>query len=513
MLVAHNSSAGAIPRPSAVRQTSLAGLGEVLGATLVGPDVAATGITASSQLVRPGDIFAALSGRTGHGAQFAPDAIAAGGVAVLTDPAGAAQLPLHVSALVVPDVRAVLGRAAAAVYGSPSRRLSVLGVTGTSGKTTTTFLIRAGLAAAGVPTALIGTVATLIGNDQISTGFTTPEAPELQALLAVMAERDVTTVAMEVSSHALALGRADGVDFTVGAFTNLSQDHLDFHADLDDYFEAKAKLFDGRSRAAAIVTDDEWGQRLAARVGPGAITVSTTGNRAATWRATDIVVRTDASTSFRAVGPGRDFAAGTAILGSYNVANALLALAVLDAVGIDPRLAAPAVAQAGVPGRMERVVAGQPFLVVVDYSHKPAAVEGALRALRPLTSRRLVIVLGCGGDRDQAKRPIMGEAAARYADVLIVTDDNPRSEDPAAIRRAMLDGAGTVAAAPRAEVVEIGDRGAAIAAAIRMAGPGDTVLIAGKGHELGQEVAGTVYPFDDRDVARGVLTGTADEIA
>ena len=513
MLVAHNSSAGAIPRPSAVRQTSLAALGQVLGATLVGPDVAATGITASSQLVRPGDIFAALSGRTGHGAQFAPAAIAAGGVAVLTDPPGAAQLPLHVSALVVPDVRAVLGPAAAAVYGSPSRRLSVLGVTGTSGKTTTTFLIRAGLAAAGGPTALIGTVATLIGNDQISTGFTTPEAPELQALLAVMAERDVTTVAMEVSSHALALGRADGVDFAVGAFTNLSRDHLDFHADLDDYFEAKAKLFDGRSRVAAIVTDDEWGQRLAARVGPAAITVGTTGNRTATWRATDIVVRTDASTSFRAVGPGRDFAAGTAILGSYNVANALLALAVLDAVGVDPRLAAPAVAQAGVPGRMERVVAGQPFLVVVDYSHKPAAVEGALRALRPLTSQRLVIVLGCGGDRDQAKRPIMGEVAARYADVLIVTDDNPRSEDPAAIRRAMLDGAGKVPAAERAEVVEIGSRGAAIAAAIRMAGPGDTVLIAGKGHELGQEVAGTVYPFDDRDVARGVLTGTADEIA
>jgi UDP-N-acetylmuramoyl-L-alanyl-D-glutamate--2,6-diaminopimelate ligase len=513
VLVAHNSSAGAIPRPSAVRQTSLAALGQVLGATLVGPDVAATGITASSQLVRPGDIFAALSGRTGHGAQFAPAAIAAGGVAVLTDPPGAAQLPLHVSALVVPDVRAVLGPAAAAVYGSPSRRLSVLGVTGTSGKTTTTFLIRAGLAAAGGPTALIGTVATLIGNDQISTGFTTPEAPELQALLAVMAERDVTTVAMEVSSHALALGRADGVDFAVGAFTNLSRDHLDFHADLDDYFEAKAKLFDGRSRVAAIVTDDEWGQRLAARVGPAAITVGTTGNRTATWRATDIVVRTDASTSFRAVGPGRDFAAGTAIVGSYNVANALLALAVLDAVGVDPRLAAPAVAQAGVPGRMERVVAGQPFLVVVDYSHKPAAVEGALRALRPLTSQRLVIVLGCGGDRDQAKRPIMGEVAARYADVLIVTDDNPRSEDPAAIRRAMLDGAGKVPAAERAEVVEIGSRGAAIAAAIRMAGPGDTVLIAGKGHELGQEVAGTVYPFDDRDVARGVLTGTADEIA
>jgi len=182
-------------------------------------------------------------------------------------------------------------------------------------------LIRAGLAAAGVSTALIGTVATLIGDDQISTGFTTPEAPELQALLAVIAEREVTSVAMEVSSHALALGRADGVDFAVGAFTNLSQDHLDFHAGLEDYFEAKAKLFDGRSRQAAIVTDDGWGRRLAARVGPEAITVNTTGNRTATWRATDIAIRPDASTSFRAAAPGRDFAAGTAILGSYNVAN------------------------------------------------------------------------------------------------------------------------------------------------------------------------------------------------
>jgi UDP-N-acetylmuramoyl-L-alanyl-D-glutamate--2,6-diaminopimelate ligase len=481
-----------------------------LGATLVGPDVTPTGITASSRLVRRGDVFAALPGRTGHGAQFVQDAVAAGGIAVLTDPAGAALVPRHVPSLIVPNARAVLGRAAAVVYGGPSTRLSVVGVTGTSGKTTTTFLIRAGLAAAGVSTALIGTVATLIGDQEISTGFTTPEAPELQALLAVMAERGVSTVAMEVSSHALALGRADGVDFAVGAFTNLSQDHLDFHANLDDYFEAKAKLFDDRSHAAAIVTDDEWGRRLAARVGPGAITINTTGSNAATWRATAVVARADGSTAFRAVGPGKDFAAGTAILGSYNVANSLLALAVLDTIGVDPRRAASAVACAVVPGRMERIVAGQPFLVVVDYSHKPAAVEGALRALRPLTSGRLMIVLGCGGDRDQAKRPVMGEVAARYADLLVVTDDNPRSEDPAAIRRAMLDGAGHVLSRERAEVIEVGDRGAAIQTAIRAAQPGDTVLVAGKGHELGQEVAGTVYPFDDRKVAHQALIGATD---
>jgi UDP-N-acetylmuramoyl-L-alanyl-D-glutamate--2,6-diaminopimelate ligase len=492
---------------------SLSALGQAVGGAFVGPDVAVSGITANSQLVRPGDVFAALPGRSGHGARFAGPALAAGAVAVLTDPPAAAQLPLDVPSLVVPDVRLALGPAAASVYGQPSTRLSVLGVTGTSGKTTTTFLIRAGLAAAGMPSALIGTVATLVGDEKISTGFTTPEAPELQALLAVMAERGAAVVAMEVSSHALALGRADGVDFAVGAFTNLSQDHLDFHADLEDYFAAKAKLFDGRSRVAAIVTDDTWGRRLAVRVGPDAITVSTTRGDAATWRATDIVGRPDGGTTFRAVGPGRDVASGTNILGSYNVANALLALAVLDTVGVDLRLAAPAVARAGVPGRMERIVAGQPFLVVVDYSHKPAAVEGALRALRPLTAGRLMIVLGCGGDRDQAKRPMMGEVAARHADVVIVTDDNPRNEDPRAIRRAVLEGARGLPAAHRAEVVEIGDRGEAIRFAIRTARPGDTVLVAGKGHESGQEVAGTVYPFDDRDVASRALGAPTGGIA
>jgi UDP-N-acetylmuramoyl-L-alanyl-D-glutamate--2,6-diaminopimelate ligase len=223
-------------------------------------------------------------------------------------------------------------------------------------------------------------------------------------------------------------------------------------------------------------------------------------------------VRADGGTGFRAIGPGWDLAAGTAILGAYNVANALLALAVLDVVGVDLRLAAPAVAAAHVPGRMEQVVAGQQFRVVVDYSHKPAAVEGALRALRPLTPGRLVIVLGCGGDRDQAKRPIMGEVAARYADLVVVTDDNPRSEDPAAIRRAILEGVRRLPEVAHTSVAEIGDRGVAIRSAIRTARTGDTVLIAGKGHESGQEIAGTVYAFDDRDVARRALSATADEV-
>ncbi len=352
---------------------------------------------------------------------------------------------------------------------------------------------------------LIGTVATLIGYEAVKTGFTTPEAPDVQALLAVMRERGAAAVAMEVSSHALAMGRADGIDFAVAAFTNLSQDHLDFHRDMDDYFAAKARLFDGRARTAIVVVDDEWGRRLASLVGAGVATVSTMGDPTATWGASEIHATPDGGTIFRATGPGVDVMAGCGVPGSYNVANALLALAILDAAGVSVEVAAPAVAGASVPGRMERIDAGQPFLAVVDYSHKPAAVQGALGALRPLTKGRLIVVLGCGGDRDRAKRPVMGEVAARGADLLIVTDDNPRSEDPASIRASMLSGALAVPDSERGDVREIGDRASAVEAAVSAAGPHDTVLIAGKGHETGQEVAGVVHPFDDRDVLRRAI--------
>jgi UDP-N-acetylmuramoyl-L-alanyl-D-glutamate--2,6-diaminopimelate ligase len=306
---------------------------------------------------------------------------------------------------------------------------------------------------------------------------------------------------MEVSSHALAMGRAGGCSFAVGAFTNLSEDHLDFHTDMDDYFAAKARLFDGRARTEIVVVDDAWGRRL---VRPATITVST-GAEQATWTARDIGADASGRLRFTVDGPDGTLSTGCAVPGRYNAANALLALAILHVAGIPTDVAAPAVATATVPGRMERVDAGQPFLAVVDYSHKPAAVSGALAALRPLTRGRLIIVLGCGGDRDRAKRPVMGEIAAREAELLIVTDDNPRSEDPAAIRRAMLAGAATVPSAERSEVREIGDRAEAIVAAVAGAGEHDTVLIAGKGHEPGQEIAGVVHPFDDRIVLRAAL--------
>jgi UDP-N-acetylmuramoyl-L-alanyl-D-glutamate--2,6-diaminopimelate ligase len=466
------------------------------------PTDTVSGITSSSQSVRPGDLFAALPGSTGHGARFVADAVRSGARAVLTDPAGSRLIEADLPVIEVSDPRAVLGPVAGRVYGDPSRTVSVLGITGTSGKTTTSFLVRAGLRAAGVESGLVGTVGVFIGPDVLKLPFTTPEAPQLQALLAVLAERGIRTAVMEVSSHALRLGRVSGIDFAVGAFTNLSQDHLDFHTDMADYFQAKSLLFDGRSAREVVVVDDDWGPRL---VRPDTVTVSADG-RPATWRAEQVSTGPDGSTSFLVVGPGVRFPAGCRIPGRYNVANSLLALAILAEAGVQVPTVAGALARAQVPGRMERVDAGQPFLAVVDYSHKPAGVAGALRGLRPLTAGRLIIVLGCGGDRDRSKRPVMGQVAGSQADVLIVTDDNPRSEDPAAIRAAMLAGARALPVDGRAEIIEQGDRRRAIEQAIALAEPGDTVLVAGKGHETGQQVGGVMLPFDDVTVLRESLS-------
>jgi UDP-N-acetylmuramoyl-L-alanyl-D-glutamate--2,6-diaminopimelate ligase len=499
---------GAGPRPSKVNPRPVGELARLFGAAVTGSaSVAVSGVSAGSAQVRPGDLFAALPGAARHGVSYLDQALAAGAVAVFTDPQGAAGVAgsgeANLPVLVVPDPRAALGPLAAELYGHPSRTLPVFGVTGTSGKTTTTFLVRAGLAAAGQRTGMIGTVGVFLDSETVKTPFTTPEAPQLQALLAVMAERGLDGVSMEVSSHALRLGRVDGTEFAVGAFTNLSQDHLDFHADMEDYFAAKSLLFDGRARREIVVVDDEWGRRL---VKPATVTVSTR-DAAADWHASDVEVRDGGSTRFTVHGPGGSFAAGCRIPGGYNIANTLLAFAILAEAGVEVAAVAPAVADAQVRGRMERVDGDQPFLVVVDYSHKPAGVAGALQALRPLTAGRLIIVLGCGGDRDRGKRAVMGEVAATGADVLIVTDDNPRSEPPADIRAAMIAGTDAVPADQRAQILEEGNRQVAIERAIALAGPGDTVLIAGKGHETGQEVDGALLAFDDVEVARTVLAG------
>ncbi|MGQ0716492.1 MAG: UDP-N-acetylmuramoyl-L-alanyl-D-glutamate--2,6-diaminopimelate ligase [Pseudonocardiales bacterium] len=504
-------------RPSQTAPIPATALAALVGATVCGsPDqtfldqTLVTGITLRAQQVIPGDLFAALPslapGRP-HGADFAGIALPAGAVAVLTDPAGAQRSALTgaaVPVLVHPNPRSVLGALSAHIFGDPSTRLAVLGITGTSGKTTTAYLLQAGLRAAGVTTGLLGTVQLRIGEQQLPTrGGTTPEAPELQALLALMVERGVTHVPIEVSSHALVLGRVAATAFAVGAFTNLSQDHLDFHTDLEDYFAAKAMLFDGRADAEVVCIDDAWGQRL---VTPASITVSRNGprDRAATWSACGIVADPDGTQHFRVLGPGGlQLPATLRLPGAFNVTNALLALAVGHAAGADPVRLTRGMSTAEVPGRMQRIDAGQGFLAVVDYAHKPAAVAALLDAVRAQIPRRLLVVLGCGGDRDTGKRPLMGAEAARRADLLVVTDDNPRTEDPAVIRAAMLAGA----RAGSAEVVEIADRAEAIAHAVARAGPGDAVVVAGKGHETGQRVHGITHPFSDAEVLARALAG------
>ncbi|MCP3797762.1 UDP-N-acetylmuramoyl-L-alanyl-D-glutamate--2,6-diaminopimelate ligase [Allokutzneria sp. A3M-2-11 16] len=498
-------TASAPPRPSHVEPVGLSELAALADARLVAEEpLVVSGATLRAQHVRPGDLFAALPGANAHGADFAEQALAAGAVAVLTDEAGAARPTLRdagVRLLVHEDPRGVLGALAARIYGDPSSKLAIVGVTGTSGKTTVTTMIGSGLRAAGRTTGLIGTVQTVIAGERLDSAFTTPEAPDLQALFAVMVERGVTHVAMEVSSHALALGRAAGTRFAVGAFTNLSQDHLDFHADMEDYFQAKAALFDGRAAKEVVCVDNEWGHRL---VKDGTITVSLA--EAATWRAEDITVAASGAQSFRVAGPdGIALDAVVRLPGIFNVSNAVLAIACAHAAGVAPEDTIRAIGELDVPGRMERVNRGQDFVALVDYSHKPAAVSAVLDTVRDQIDRagndgRVIVVLGCGGDRDRAKRPIMGEAAVRRAELTVVTDDNPRGEEPATIRAAMVEGALAVPEAQRGEVVEIGDRRAAIQEAVRRARPGDVVVVAGKGHETGQEIAGVVHPFDDRHV-------------
>ncbi len=496
------------PRPEAVAPRALPDIAVPTGADVAwppgwaggaGPRV--TGVTLASTETRPGDLFAALPGAKAHGSRFIPDAVGAGAVAVLTDPSGvAATHAAGVPAIVVDDPRAVLGQAAAVVYGHPADQLLIIGLTGTAGKTSTAYLVESGLRAAGQVTGMIGTVETRLGDLVVDSVRTTPEASDLHALFAVAVERGVTAMVMEVSSHALVLGRVGGVRYRVGGYTNFGTDHLDFHQDAADYFAAKALLFDGRCDVEILNADDP---ALRVLYRPATVTYSAAGDPDATWRAGGIADEGYAQ-RFVAYGPaGIAVDAGVALPGRHNIANALLAVASLTAAGVDAQTAAKGVAACpGVPGRLERVDAPGPVTGVVDYAHKPDAIVAALHALRG-RGGRLICVVGAGGDRDRGKRPVMGRAAAEGSDLLIVTDDNPRTEDPAVIRAEVLRGA--VAAGTATEVVEVDGRRAAITEAVRRAAPGDVIALLGKGHERGQEIAGQTHPFDDRVELAGAL--------
>jgi len=482
--------------------------GALAGARLSGAPgdgVLVTDVTHDSRAAGPGVLVACRPGARVDGHDFAPQAVAAGATALLVERV----LDLDVAQVVVDDVAAALGPAAALVHGHPSRALTLLGVTGTNGKTTTTFLLEAALRAAGARTGLIGTIRTQVADEVVEGIRTTPEATDLQRLLHRMVDTGVTAAAMEVSSHGLALGRVAGTRFTAAAFTNLSQDHLDFHPDLAAYEQAKTALFaPGYTGLAVVDIDGAAGGRIARAARQGGLRVLRVRTRpggqadADAWAA-DIALGPSGS-AFTAHLPGvAPVRVSVRLPGAFNVANALLALTTASAVGIAPEAAAAGLAGlAGVPGRMEAVDAGQPFGVVVDYAHTPDSVDNVLRAARELTVGRVIVVLGCGGDRDQGKRPQMGRAAAALADLAVFTDDNPRGEDPQVILDAMAAGAATVGGA---RWLVIGDRRAAIAEALQAARPGDVVVIAGKGHEPYQEVAGRREPFDDRAVARELL--------
>lgn len=487
------------PRPR-LRPVSLTKVCARLGfdpGTATGVQV--TGVTLDSRAVRRGDLFVGLSGERVHGARFSTQAREDGAVAVLTDSGGREYVPEDMPCIVIPDPRGSVGEVAAEIYGRPAEHLLMLGVTGTNGKTTTTYLLESGLRAAGHRTGVVGTVGTIIDGVVFETTRTTPEATELHALLAVMRERGVTAVAMEVSSHALAMGRVDGCRFDVVGFTQLSVDHLDFHGTEQAYFDAKMLLFSPEhSRTAVVTVDDEAGRRIAANAGVPVTTLGTSED--AVWRISDVQTREQGGYHYVLQGPGRVRRVGeVSLMGTFNVSNAALAHVMLDQSGIDSRASARGIAACrGVPGRMERVGPSQVSLVV-DYAHTTDALRRALDALRPPSGDgRLIVVFGCGGDRDHTKREPMGEAAARGADVVVITDDNPRSEDAALIRQAVKDGTERVEAASRAQISVIPDRREAIRMAVGAARQGDVVLVAGKGHEAGQESGGVTTPFDDR---------------
>ncbi len=507
----HSVPPPATLRPRRVRPLGLRALVAELGAGAqlvgnAGADPGLTGVTLDSRLVQPGDLYVALPGQRHHGAAFTPAARSAGAVAVLTDPRGrsdAAATGLPV--LVTEQPRPLMAHAAAAVYGRPAERLTMHAVTGTNGKTTTALLLDAALRAAGQRVGTVGTLGFSLDGEPLAasrTTITTPESPELQALLAHLLEAGADAVAMEVSSHALVLGRADAITFDVAAFTNLGRDHLDFHGDEESYFAAKAQLFTPeRTRQVVLSVDDHAGRRLLAQVrGTPELSLRTVSlsDPAADYLLLEARPTADGSTVATVRAEGHRLELVLPMPGDFNLRNALtaLAMAVLGGQGLEA--AAAGLAQVDVPGRMQRVPLGPGApLVLVDFAHTPQAVAAALGVLR---DRRVVAVLGCGGDRDRAKRRPMGAAAAASAAVVVVTDDNPRSEDPAAIRAEVL--AGARAAGGPAEVVDGGDRAAAIALALSLAGPDDVVAVLGKGHETGQEVAGTVLPFADADAAR-----------
>ncbi len=484
-----------------VWSTTLSGLAKALNFESQ-LDAELTGLTHDSRQVKPGDLYIAIPGFQKHGIDFLNQAIAAGAVAVASDEYGckiaqSKNIPWVLLENPRPDMAAI----AAEFFDQPEQKLRIIGVTGTNGKTTVTQMLRTLLASSNEKVGVIGTLGAFIGDKEVPTSRTTPESTDLYRLLWQMVSEGVTTVCMEVSSHALVLDRVAGLTFDVAIFTNLTQDHLDFHGSMADYFAAKELLFTGnRTKTAVVFSDDEWGKKLLlSSDAQQIITVGATGD----WKISN--VRTDLAghTNFDLTGPGCELRVSVPMFGQFNATNAALCLAVTATLGLDPQAIVQSLESLPqVPGRMQVVSQFNEATAIVDYAHTPDAVEKVLTQLRQANPAKLIAVLGCGGNRDAGKRPIMGQVAAQLSDVLVVTDDNPRFESPEDIRAQIIEG--TVG--QPAQVIEIGDRRSAIREALTLATKGSIVAVLGKGHELGQEVNGVVADFDDCAVIRSEVS-------
>ena len=464
-----------------------------------------TGISLDSRDVNPGDMFAAITGHKSHGLQFVAEAIERGAVAILTDTAGwtkinsESSLELQIPVLAIPDARKWMGAVANLIYGRSVEKLRLLGVTGTNGKTTTATMIEAALKASGRATAFIGTTGVRIGADVLNSSRTTPEATTLHELFAQMCDLGASDVVMEVSSHAMSEHRVGGIHFEIVGFTNLSQDHLDYHITMENYFKAKSSLFhrDFASRGVVCI-DSAWGERLVAETDIPISTVTATGKQA------DWSIERTSLTKAKISGPlGEQVEVELQMPGEFNRANAVLAYAMLRLIDIPSQEIVSALKTVHVAGRLEKIQGSNGAAGIegfVDYAHTPDAVQRVLTAVRELTKGQVIAVMGAGGDRDATKRPLMGQLAASLADQLIITDDNPRSENPALIRSEILAGVNEASKVPSKSIHEVADRALAVTTAVRLARPGDVVVVLGKGHELGQEIAGVMTPFDDRVV-------------
>lgn len=464
------------------------------------PQVTVTDIVYDSRQVRPGALFVCWKGAKSDGHAFAPEAVAKGARALLCE-RPITELP-NVPQLVVPNVRKVLGELASAFHGHPSQSLTLIGVTGTNGKTTSTFLLHAIFQQAYGAAGLIGTLGSQIGDRFVQGERTTPEAPDIQRLLAEMVEAGCSTCTMEVSSHGVDLHRIDGSRFAYGLFTNLTQDHLDYHATFEAYRDAKARFF-ARLVEGAVVNGDDPHAHYFTQAASAPVVLYGIDNKQAEYRASNIRLEASGATYTAHTASG-SIEIHLALTGLFNVYNSLGVLATAHRLGVTLEQIAAGLAEVQVPGRFERVASGYPISVIVDYAHTPDGLDNVLRAARALDARRLIVVFGAGGDRDRTKRPLMGSIAARLADIVIVTSDNPRTEDPAAICAEIEVGLREVRG-PKEGWQRIVDRRTAIQEAVAIAQPGDLVLIAGKGHETYQEIQGVRSHFDDREEARAAL--------